>query len=87
MAREPIALQQQPIPFSESVPADELQVEEFGDDVLIGDPSLDDVDEPDNNFYANLAEEMSEKELSSKASELISYYDNDREARSEWEER
>ena len=30
---------------------------------------------------------MSDKELNSAASELIGYYNNDREARSEWEER
>jgi len=87
MAREPVPIQQSIAPFAETAPADELQVEEIGDDVLIGDPELDNIEEIDTNFDANLAEDMDEKELNSAASELISYYNNDREARSEWEER
>ena len=87
MAREPVAIQQQLVPFAESAPADDLQVETIGDDVLIGDPELDNIPETDSTFDQNLAEEMSDKELSASASELIGYYNNDREARSEWEER
>ena len=87
MARKPVAIQQQLVPFAESAPADDLQVEAIGDEVLIGDPELDNVKEEDTNFGANLAEDMPVKELVNKASELIRYYDNDREARSEWEER
>tara|TARA_R110000824_G_scaffold251352_1_gene440019 strand:- start:1749 stop:4232 length:2484 start_codon:yes stop_codon:yes gene_type:complete len=87
MAREPVPIQQSIAPFAETAPADELQVEEIGDDVLIGDPELDNIEEIDTNFDANLAEDMDDKELNSAASELISYYNNDREARSEWEER
>ena len=87
MAREPVAIQQQLIPFAESAPADDLQVETIGDDVLIGDPELDNIPEIDSTFGQNLAEDMSDKELNASASELISYYNNDREARSEWEER
>ena len=86
MARKPVAIQQQLVPFAESAPADDLQVEAIGDEVLIGDPELDNVKEEDTNFGANLAEDMPVKELVNKASELIRYYDNDREARSEWEE-
>jgi len=87
MARKPVAIQQQLAPFAEPAPADELQVETIGDDVLIGDPDLDNIPETDSTFDQNLAEEMSDKELNSAASELIGYYNNDREARSEWEER
>ena len=87
MAREPISIQQSIAPFSETAPADDLQVEEIGDDVLIGDPELDNIVETDSNFDANLAEDMSSKELNNSASELITYYNNDREARSEWEDR
>ena len=87
MAREPVSIQQSIAPFSEAAPADDLQVEEIGDDVLIGDPELDNVVETDTNFDANLAEDMSDKELNNSASALITYYNNDREARSEWEER
>ena len=87
MAKKPVAIQQQLAPFAEPAPADELQVETIGDDVLIGDPELDNIPEADSTFDQNLAEEMSDKELNSSASELITYYNNDREARSEWEER
>ena len=87
MARKPISLQQDTIPFTEGAPPDDLLVEEIGDDVLIGDPALDDVSEKDDQFDNNLAEELSSKELNNKASTLVSAYNNDREARSEWEER
>ena len=87
MARKPVAIQQKLAPFAEPAPADDLQVETIGDDVLIGDPELDNNPETDSTFDENLAEEMSDKELNSAASELIGYYNNDREARSEWEER
>ena len=81
MAREP-----QVIPFAETMPSDEFQVEEINDDeVLIGDPSLDEVAEKDTGFDENLAEEIDAKELNGVASELISCYETDKEARSEWE--
>tara|TARA_R110001632_G_scaffold28199_2_gene75341 strand:- start:204 stop:2636 length:2433 start_codon:yes stop_codon:yes gene_type:complete len=81
MAREP-----QVIPFAETMPSDEFQVEEINDDeVLIGDPSLDEVVEKDTGFDENLAEEIDAKELNGVASELISCYETDKEARSEWE--
>ena len=64
MAREPIPFQPDAIPFAESAPADDLQVESFGEDeVLIGDPSLDFVDEISTAFDSNLAEIIDEKEL------------------------
>jgi hypothetical protein len=77
------------IPFAEGAPADDLMVEELPDgDVLIGDPALDIKDElRDEDFGANLAEEIDIKELQKKAAELISLYESDREARSEWEDR
>ena len=87
MARKPVAIQQQTVPFSEGAPADDLQVETIGDEVLIGDPELDKTVEPDSTFDENLAEDMSAKDLGRTASDLINYYNNDREARSEWEER
>jgi len=87
MARKPISLQQDTIPFTEGAPLDDLLVEEIGDDVLIGDPALDEVAEKDDQFDNNLAEDLSSKELNSKASTLVSAYNSDREARSEWEER
>jgi hypothetical protein len=77
------------IPFAEGAPADELIIEELADgDVLIGDPELDMMDELDDaEFDQNLAEVIDEKELARKAQELISFYENDRAARAEWEER
>ena len=78
---------EEPIPFTEGSPPDNLQVESIGENVLIGDPDLDNVKENDSNFDANLAEDMSEKELRRSASDLIDFYNTDKEARSEWEER
>ena len=81
MAREP-----QVIPFAETMPSDEFQVEKINDDeVLIGDPSLDEIEVKDTGFDENLAEEIDAKELNGVASELISCYESDKEARSEWE--
>ena len=87
MARKPISLQQDTVPFTEGAPLDDLLVEEIGDDVLIGDPALDEEPVRDEQFDNNLAEELSSKESNSKASFLVSAYNSDREARSEWEER
>ena len=77
------------IPFAEGAPADDLMVEELADgDVLIGDPELDMMDELENaEFDQNLAETIDERELKRKAQELVGFYENDRAARSEWEER
>ena len=77
------------IPFAEGAPSDELMIEELADgDVLIGDPELDAMDEADAaEFDSNLAEQMDERDLARKAQELVGYYENDEEARSEWKER
>ena len=76
------------IPFAEGAPADDLMVETLPDgDVLIGDPELDDIEESDNGFDANLAEEIDARELSAKGAELVSFYENDEAARDEWKTR
>jgi hypothetical protein len=76
------------IPFAEGSPADDLQVETFGEDVLIGDPTLDLMDqEPEVAFDANLAEVIDERTLGRKASDLIHYFESDKSARAEWEMR
>ena len=76
------------IPFAEGAPPDELVVEPFGkDEVLVGDPDLDAVKESDDDFDSNIAEQLDEKELKKKASDLIGFYNTDRSARTEWEER
>ena len=83
MAREP-----QVIPFAETMPSDEFQVEKLNDEeVLIGDPKLDVVEEKETTFDENLAEQIDAKELNAVATDLISYYETDKEARSEWEYR
>lgn len=83
MAREP-----QVIPFAEGMPSDEFQVEEIGnDEVLVGDPSLDIIEEQESSFDQNLAESIDAKELNAVASQLISSYEADKEARSDWEDR
>ena len=86
MARSPINIQAEEPMFAEGEPADDLQVENIGDDVLIGDPAEDMVQE-DTDFDQNLAEVIDERELSKKADELIQHYENDKSARSEWERR
>ena len=75
------------IPFTEGAPPDDLQVEVIGDDVLIGDPDSDLPPETDSSFDDNLAEEIDQKILDRVGSHLMGYYNNDREARSEWENR
>ena len=77
------------VPFAEGAPADDLMVEEIADgNVLIGDPELDMMDElEDAQFDQNLAETIDERELKRKAQELVGFYENDRAARSDWEER
>ena len=84
MAREPKV-----IPFADAMPSDDFQVEVLNDDeVLVGDPNLDVVeDEKDTAFDENLAEEIDAKELTRIATELVSNYEADKEARSEWESR
>ena len=77
------------IPFAEGAPSDDLMVEELPDgDVLIGDPELDAMEELEAaEFDQNLAEVIDERELLRKAQELIGFFENDKEARSEWENR
>ena len=86
MARSPVPVPN--VPFAEGAPIDDLEVEQIeNNEVLIGDPESDVVEEQDNEFDSNLAEVIDEKELTAKASELIDNYNTDRSARSEWEER
>ena len=43
-------------------------------------------EETEQDFYANLAEEIDDKSLSQLASDLISEYDNDKTSRKDWED-
>jgi|TARA_X000001388_G_scaffold73794_1_gene65936 hypothetical protein len=79
---------EQPIPFAEGAPPDDLKVEQIGNnEVLIGDPELDIKQDIDTEFDANLAEDINDKELKRKATQLLRIHEEDREARSDWEER
>ena len=83
MARQPKV-----IPFAETMPSDDFQVEQINDDeVLIGDPSLDISDKPETTFDENLADTVDANELNAITSSLIKSYESDKEARSEWEYR
>ena len=82
MAREPNV-----IPFQEGAPADDLEVEQIGDDVLIGDASLDEIVEITSEHDQNIAEQLDENDSARKAQDLLEAFESDKEARSEWEER
>ena len=83
MARQPNV-----VPFADGKPADNLEVEDIGnDEVLVGDPALDAMSERDETFDNNIAEEIDENDLNKKAQDLIGYFDSDKESRSDWEER
>ena len=87
MARSP-TVPTELAPFAEGTPLDDLQVEEIdNDEVLIGDPEMDVMQNEDSDFDSNLAEVIDDNELARKGQTLISYYENDRESRSEWEDR
>ena len=43
-------------------------------------------EESEQDFYANIAEDIDDKALSQLASDLISEYDSDRESRKDWED-
>jgi len=81
MARQPKV-----IPFAETMPSDDFQVEQINDDeVLVGDPALDIVEKTETLFDENLADNIDANELNRSATSLISSYESDKEARSEWE--
>ena len=82
MARQPNI-----IPFQEGAPADNLEIEQIGDDVLIGDSSLDDIVEITDEHDENIAEQLNEQDSVRKAQNLIDAFESDKEARSEWEYR
>jgi len=88
MARSPI-LTNELAPFAEGAPADDLQVEEISqEEVLVGDPDLDiGIEDSPNDFDSNLAEVIDDQDLMRKAQTLISYFETDKDSRSEWEER
>ena len=54
MAEEQIEIAKQMPLFSEGMPEDNLQVESFGDDVLVGDPAMDEFEEQETEFTKRL---------------------------------
>jgi len=82
-----MAKQPNVIPFQEGAPADNLEVEEIGDEVLIGNASLDDIVEITDEHDENLAEQLDESVSVRKAQNLIDAFESDKQARSEWEYR
>ena len=82
-----MAKQPNVIPFQEGAPADNLEVEEIGDEVLIGNASLDDIVEITDEHDENLAEQLDANDSAKKAQNLIDAFESDKEARSEWEYR
>ena len=82
-----MAKQPNVIPFQEGAPADELEVEQIGDEVLIGNASFDDIVEITDEHDQNLAEELDENDSARKAQNLLEAFESDKEARSEWEYR
>ena len=82
-----MAKQRNVIPFQEGAPADNLEVEEIGDEVLIGNASLDDIVEITDEHDENLAEQLDANDSAKKAQNLIDAFESDKEARSEWEYR
>jgi len=82
-----MAKQPNVIPFQEGAPADTLEVEEIGDEVLIGNASLDDIVEITDEHDENLAEQLDANDSAKKAQNLIDAFESDKQARSEWEYR
>ena len=82
-----MAKQPNVIPFQEGAPADNLEVEEIGDEVLIGNASLDDIVEITDEHDENLAEQLDANDSAKKAQNLIDAFESDKQARSEWEYR
>ena len=63
MARSP-TVPTELAPFAEGTPLDDLQVEEIdNDEVLIGDPEMDVMQNEDSDFDSNLAEVIDDNEL------------------------
>ncbi len=70
--------------LGEGAPEIEIVAEGDGGVTVDFDPS--DMRGDSDDFYANLAEEMPDRELSAIASDLLSAYDSNRASRQEWED-
>ena len=65
---------------------EEVDVEEEAVVELPPEDGEEVTEEPEQDFYANIAETIDDKALSQLASDLISEYQSDKESRKEWEE-
>ena len=70
--------------FGEGAPEIEIVAEGDGGVTIDFDPS--DMRGDSDDFYANLAEEIPDRELSAIASDLLGAYDSNRASRQEWED-
>ena len=83
MAKDPATI----IPFADGSPSDSLKVEELEDgNVLVGE-SEEEIEEPESSFGENLVSQIDDDDLQKVASELIEYFEADKEGRNEWERR
>ncbi len=65
---------------------EEVEVEEEAVVQLPPEEGEEITEEPEQDFYANIAETIDDKALSQLASDLISEYQSDKESRKEWED-
>ena len=65
---------------------EEVEVEEEAVVTLPPEEGEEVTEEPEQDFYANIAETIDDKALSQLASDLISEYDNDKASRKDWED-
>jgi len=66
--------------------APEIEITTDEDGSVVVDFAPDDMRGEDANFYANLAEEIPDRELSSIASDLLGAFDSNKASRQEWED-
>ena len=66
--------------------APEIEITTDDDGSVVVDFAPDDMRGEDANFYANLAEEIPDRELSSIASDLLGAFDSNKASRQEWED-
>ena len=66
--------------------APEIEITEDDDGSVVVDFDPGDMRGEDDNFYANLAEEMPDRELGRIASDLLGAFDSNKSSRQEWED-
>lgn len=69
--------------FNPQQAAQGIEIIEDGEDIVV---NFEPQDEPQDDFYANLAEDMDMRDLGTISSELTAEYDANKASRSEWED-